>query len=238
MHTQEEDIYNASFRGQLNLVKCLLASSDISFWNTALIAACRGGQLDIVEFLILSDYLIHYGNGFREICFIGNLSIAKILVCKISNDWNYWLYYACQGGHIDIVNLVIELGANNWNQGLVGACSTANLEIVKLMIRLGGSDLSWNHAFSVACYTSQLNNYKRKDLVEIMIILLSMGHKNILYLRQNRISSLELCEGGLDLKVLKQFDLQFYNAVLHFRSCIVLPIANDLQHLIKSYSLI
>ncbi len=104
---------------------------------------------NLIISIIQINTKIDWNWGLFYACEGGHESIVKLMIEKGANDWNEGLSSGCRGGHESIVKLMIEKGANNWNNALNNACKGGNIDIVKLMIEKGAND--WNWKLFYAC---------------------------------------------------------------------------------------
>lgn len=106
---------------------------------------------NLVETLIHTKRTINWNLGLRYACMFNNISIAKYMILRGSNNWLDALYWACKNENRVLIDLIIiSRNSSNscnpqiheLNAGLAGASESGNKELVDLMISNGA--VNWN----------------------------------------------------------------------------------------------
>ena len=137
----DNSLYWASYYGNLNIVKFLIAKGFTRHLNSALAIASENVQPEVVNYLVQLGATVN-ARTFISVLKDGNRDILHSIIDSVVTDDKdiSYLVYASRAGKITIVELLLKCGvkANSRNnEALIAASRRGHLDIIKLLLENG-----------------------------------------------------------------------------------------------------
>jgi len=146
------ELQNACDTGDIDRIKFIIDTNQVTDITDILLYSCRIGNLDIVKYLINigADYKVSIEKALTTASFYGHLEITKYLVDKgtdnkielVNIDNSKALCFAAEKGNLEIVNYLVEAGANIHIYGgypLYQSAGNGHLLVVKYLVEAGAN---------------------------------------------------------------------------------------------------